>query len=247
MAPFETSAAQQMTDKVVGTLASVLSRLIGDSPDLLTEEIIKTSLDLLVSATRLYGIDLGSLIQLVEIVSHLPHRILDEGTMETISKIRDQRGRKLLHKLCISGNIFDNNQDYNLYGTVRILLYAGCDPNDIDEDMNSPLHHLAQLDERTLNGSLAITARVLLDFGAELSRKNSDGKTAIDLWIQHNGRKRRLSDDKDRETIDWKLPDWCTELPTLMSLCARVIRRKRIPHLELPDTIIPIIEKHKIT
>ena len=222
----------------------MLSRIARDSPDILNEDIIKTSLDLLVSATRLYGIDLNSMIQLVKIVSHLPHRLLDKGTMEKISNLRDQRGRYLLHKLCISGGMIGGNQDYNLYGSVRVLLNAGCDPNAIDEDMNAPLHHLAQLDERKLNDSLSITARLLLDFGAELSRKNADGKTAIELWIQHNGRKRQRSDG---ELIDWKLPDWCSELPTLTSLCARVIRRDRIPHTKLPATVITIIEKHKIT
>jgi len=85
---------------------------------------------------------------------------------------------------------------------------------------------------------------LLLDFGAQLSRRNVDGKTAVDLLIQKNGRKNQ--DDDDREIIEWKVPDWCSELPTLKCLSARVIRCNKIPHLRLP-ALIPIIEKHKIT
>ncbi len=91
-----------------------------------------------------------------------------------------------------------------------------------------------------------ITVRLLLDFGAKLSLKNVDGKTVVDLWKQKNiGRKRQL--DKDDFIGGGDLPDWCLELPTLTYLSASVIRCYRIPHLELPASLISMIEKYKMT
>jgi len=240
--PSKTPTLEWVVDKVIRKLIWMLSSFVEDSPDLCNAEIIKTTLDLIISATRLYGgINLSYMIHLFKTLSHLPQRLLNNGTMEMLSKLHDHRGRNLLHKACISAYYIYGN---NLHAIVRVLLNAGCDPNALDADGNAPLHYLSQLNERMLNDFVSITARLLLDFGAELSRKNTDGKTAVYFWIQQNGIKWRGSDG---ELIDWKLPDWCSELPTLTSLCARVIRRNRIPHLGLPATLIPMIEKHKIS
>jgi len=68
------------------------------------------------------------------------------------------------------------------FATVRLLLNAGCDPNAIVQIGNEPLRLLAQL-ERFLYSDLKIISGLMLDFGAQLSRKNADGKTAVTLWI----------------------------------------------------------------
>ena len=150
-----------------------------------------------------------------------------------LSKVRDQHGRNLLHEA-----IFGATLDDNLYATVRFLLYAGCDPNAIDKNGYTSLHCLSHLNQKYLKlGDLNTIADLLLDFGAQLSRKNVYGKTAVDM----------LTRKMEQEIIGWKLPDWCTELSTLTTLSARVIRCSRIPYLELPFTLIPMIEKHKIT
>jgi len=246
--PCEMLSLQKMKDRVVGKLFRELSFLLRDSPEFCNAEIIETSLDLIVSATGSHGIGFPPLISIFKLISHLPPRLLNKGTMEILSQWCDQRGKNLLHRACISGETLNYNPDFNnLYTTVRVLLNAGCDPNTIDQDGNTPLHYLAQLDELKLKGSMTIAARLLLDFGAQLTLKNADGKTAVDFWIQKNGRKRLQNEDGEGdEIIDWKLAEWCSEIPTLTSLCARVIRHNRIPHLELPATLIPIIEKHKI-
>lgn len=49
-----------------------------------------------------------------------------------------QRRGNLLYKT-IRRAVLD---DHDLYATVRFLLYAGCDPNAIDEGGNAPLHFL---------------------------------------------------------------------------------------------------------
>jgi len=238
----ETLSLLKIPDGIVGKLFRELSRLLMNSPEFCNAEIIETSLDLIVSTTGLDHIRYNYFNLLFNILSHpLPQRLLNKGTMEILSKWCDQRGKNLLHKVCIFGR---NSND--LYTIVRVLLNAGCDPNAIDQDGNTPLHHLAQLDERKLKDSMTITARLLLDFGAQLTLKNADGKSAVDLWKQKNGRKRLRNDDEEGEIIGLKLPDWCSELPKLKCLSARTIRRNRIPHLELPATLIPIIEKHKI-
>ncbi len=144
-------------------------------------------------------------------LSHLPYILLNKATMETLSNARYQHGRNLLH------TAFDyaTRPDADLFATVRLLLNAGCNPNAIDADGNAPLHFLARIGKRYLYSDVNSIAGLLLDFGTQLSLKNADGKTAIDLWILKNRRKRRRNDDEEDEIIGWKLPNWCTELPTL--------------------------------
>jgi len=198
--------AQWRVGEIVRKLIKILT-----CHDLWTEEIITTSLDLLVSATKFYYLIVGYLIRFVGMLSHLPYILLNKATMETLSNARYQHGRNLLH------TAFDyaTRPDADLFATVRLLLNAGCDPNAIDADGNAPLHFLARIGERYLNSDVNSIAGLLLDFGTQLSLKNADGKTAIDLWILKNRRKRRRNDDEEDEIIGWKLPNWCTELPTL--------------------------------
>jgi len=236
----ENKVAQGMIGQVVEELIPVFSCLNTDSSEIRTKEVIKTSLDLIASATEFYELVTCSWIRLVRYIHHLPQRLLNTDAIETLSKVRDQRGQNLLYE-AIGVARFDDN----LYATVRLLLYAGCDPNAIDNNGNTTLHLLAKIDQQYLKGDLNTIAVLLLDFGAQLSRKNADGKTAVDLLIRKNKRKRNKN--ADQGIIGWKLPDWCTELPTLTCLSARVIRCSRIPYLELPATLIPMIEKHNIT
>jgi len=238
----ENRDAQWRTANTVEVLVEIFSRLDEDSPDFWTEKIIKTSLDLMVAAAKFQYRVLCELIRFVKIISRLPQVLLQKDVMETLSKVCHQHGGNLLHTL-ISGPIAVGE----LFAAIRLLFNAGCDPNGINKDGNTPLHCLAQLDERYWFSDLDIIAHLLLDFGAQLSIKNADGKTAVDLRRQKNGRHRSSNEDKAQGIIGWKLPDWCTELPTLSCLSARVIRRNRIPYLKLPASLISIVEKHKIT
>ncbi len=242
----ENEDAQCKMGRIVNKLIDVLTYL-EESTDFLTEEIMTTSLDLMASATELHLPILCSLIPFAKILSRLKKPILmnkNKDPFEALSRVRYQRGENLLHK-AIRGLVRGEIGGGNLYAAVRLLLYAGCDPNAIDDDGNAPLHCLAQINVRYWFSYLNIIAELLLDFGAQLSLKNADGKTAVDLMIRKHEIYRNL--DVGQEIIDWKLPDWCTsELPRLMCLSARVIRRNRIPHLKLPVTLINMIDKHKI-
>jgi len=237
----ENQDAQGKIGSFVEKLIQVFSCLNTNSSQIRTKEIIKTSLDLInksmISATQFnYGPIACNLIRFVRNFSHLPLRLLDTEAIETLSKVP---GQNVLHEAIRFAECDDH-----VYATVRLLLYAGCDPNAIDRYGNTPLHSLANIDQRYLKGDLNTVAALLLDFGAQLSRKNEDGKTVADLFIWKNEINRNKN--ADQGTTSWNLPDWCTELPKLTYLCARVIRRSRTPHSELPVTLISMIEKHKI-
>ncbi len=226
--------------RVFEKLIVVLPCINEESSKIFTEEIIKKLLYFIASATEFGCPASHYLIPFVRILSNLPQLMPNKFSLDTLSEVRDPLGRNLLHKAIIVGTC-----DTNLYATVRLLLYAGCDPNAVDINENTPFHFLPQIDERKWVGDLNMIAVLLLDFGAQLSLKNFDGKTAVDLLIRKNGRTRNM--DEDHGIIDWIQPDWCTELPTLTRLSARVIRRCRIPYLELPVNLISKIEKHIIT
>jgi len=238
----ENKDAQWKIGTVVKRLIELLTFLDSYSPDLWSEEIIKTSLDFIASATQLICPILCHLIPFIRIVSRLPQMLLKKYAMEKLSLVRDHRGRSLLHIVIVFETTIDN-----LYATVRFLLYAGCDPNAVDIDGNSPLHYLAKInDQYEFCDRLNTVAVLLLDFGARLSRKNAVEETAIELFIRRNYERSR-NNYAHLGIIGWKLPDWCTETIKLTCLSARVIRRNRISHLELPATLIPMIEKHNIT
>jgi len=238
----ENKDAQWKTASVFELLIQVFSRLDRDSPDFWTEEIITTSLNLMVSAAELHYPVFCVLIKFVKILSHLPHLLLNKDAIQSLSKVRHRCRGNLLQQL-FSGPIDDGN----LYATVRLLLNAGCDPNAYDEYGSTPLHYLAQLDERYWFSTLDVNIQLLLDFGAQLGQMNAYGRTAVDLWKQTNGRLRSRNEDKDQGIVGLELPDWCTELPRLTCLSARVIRRDRIQYSKLPFNLISMIEKHKIT
>jgi len=235
----ENKDARWKIDKVVEKLIQLFAQLNKDSFKILIEEIIKKSLYFIASATEFNCLVLRHLIPFVRILSILPQLLLNKFAIETLSKVRDEHGKNLLHEAIVVGTY-----DANLYATVRLLLNAGCDPNAIDNNGNAPLHLLGQLDQRYWKGDLNTIAVLLLDFGAQLSLKNADGKTAVDLLIAKNSRNRNM--DEDQGIFGQKLPNWCTELPTLVSLSARVIRRYRIPHLDLPATLFSLVEQYKI-
>ncbi len=95
-----------------------------------------------------------------------------------------------------------------------------------------------------------ITARLLLDFGAQMNRKNAAGKTALDLWIDnYNFREgNNYWYDGDQVGIgDPALFDWCHVLPKLSDLSARVIRCYKVPYKHLPAGLILLIELHNLS
>eukprot|EP00117_Sycon_ciliatum_P023935 scpid25118/ scgid20228/ Ankyrin-3; Ankyrin-G len=67
------------------------------------------------------------------------------------------------------------------YNLAQDLMCAGVDPKITDENQCTPLHYAAQHEFLEI-------IRLLLDHGANLNAKNSDGQTARDLAVQVQGR-----------------------------------------------------------
>jgi len=127
---------------------------------------------------------------------------------------------------------------HHISAMVDLLLKAGADPNSIDNKRNCPLHLLALLQDKTLDP----VGRLLRDAGTHLDRANQDGKTAAELWF--------IARDEKYGKRAWKwsdLPDWCREddVPNLSCLCARIVRRFKVPYKhKVPVSISAFIKIH---
>jgi len=125
-----------------------------------------------------------------------------------------------------------NHEDY--LNIIRLLLKLGAVPDAIDQDDNGPLHVVA----RTNNQQSEAAGCLLLGFGANLHRRNSAGKTAMDLWIERN------EDEDDEEATRLRhRPDWCHAVPKLQCLSARCVRAYRVPHSKM-TVFHRLIENH---
>jgi len=174
---------------------------------------------------------------------HLPEMVLDVESMDALGQLvrrkrKNSSGRTLLHLAC------ENPKGINLLKTVRLLLQLDANPNAGDKEGNSPLHSLVQLNRELIDP----TARLLMEKGAHLDRVNKSGKTAVDLWLEkHGSRKRRLDEGDQQGAVGFKneLPDWAIEyVPRLLCLSARIIRAHRVPYRVAPVTLHPFIEMH---
>jgi len=85
----ENKAARGMIGRVVEQLIDVFSCLNTDSSEIRTKEIIKTSLDLIGSATEFYELKSCNLIRLVRNLHHLPRLLLNIDAIEYLSQVRD--------------------------------------------------------------------------------------------------------------------------------------------------------------
>jgi len=122
----ENSDAQWGRVEIVRKLMKVFKFLDKESPNFWTEEIITTSLDLMASATKFRGCVFFYMLKFVRMLSHLPQFLLNKETMKILSDARCYRlGGNLLH----AALDYVSLPDANLFGTVRLLLNAGCDPN----------------------------------------------------------------------------------------------------------------------
>lgn len=79
---------------------------------------------------------------------------------------RDSAGGTALHAAAIGGHV----------DACRVLLEAGSDCNAVDQGTNSPLHMLAS---PTARGRGTELATLLLEWGASVDIKNSEGLTAV--------------------------------------------------------------------
>lgn len=107
---------------------------------------------------------------------------------------------------------------------AKALLIVGADPNATDESGNTPLHLAALARPCPVN-----LARVLLDYGAHLDAKNSDGDTFESL----------LQDQQLHELVN------PVKYTKLTCLAAKTIRNHGIEYKnEIPKFLYKFIETH---
>ena len=128
-------------------------------------------------------------------------------------------------------------------GTVRLLLKFGAVPDATTVEGDGPLHILAYG-----NGEFTESiARVLLDAGAHLDRKNKVGLTAADTWIEYMKWENKMRRREYQQPCGWRdLPDWLQEgVPKLQCLSARIIRSHRISYKDkLSPLLHPFVALH---
>jgi len=251
-------------------LIPTLSKMKTNSSVLLNAETIQTSLNLILVTDQfnsyecddigddddsieldddaIYDLQLDSntfqILRFIALVADLlPQMVLDRGSMDSLGQLVRRKRKNssectLLHLAC------GNPKGINLPETVRLLLQLGADPNAGDKEGNGPLHSLVQLKRELIDP----TARLLLEKGAHLDRINKSGKTAVDLWLEkHGSRKRLLDEGNEQGAVGFKnkLPDWCNEgVSRLLCLSARIVRAYRIPYRKVPVTLHPFIVMH---
>jgi len=131
---------------------------------------------------------------------------------------------------------------------IRFLLDAGADPNTTNDhninetypmpnETNTLLHFVAAMCDRELGDA---AGRLLVGYGAKINLPNSDGKTALDIWIEKN----ETEATRNEELGGWSpRPEWCcTSVPTLLNLAAKVIRIRKIPYLDAPVILHSVVE-----
>ena len=184
----------------------------------MANDAVSTSLRLIVSVKESYSIGLSlmsskKLIGLVSSIAYQTQMMEDEDLLKNLtqlisgSKSNPLGKTDILTLACATTNPYPRSHFnyFDLRPTVRLLLHCGANPNIRDEKGDAPLHALV----KTLSDLDVVesTARVLLEYDANDNQVNADGKTAVDLWIQKNGRKRHLDGERAAEWSD--LPDWC--------------------------------------
>ena len=181
-----------MVVKTVIITVEILFSLERAIPGLWSAESIKTSLDLVLPHlhdwerfhdTQLYM----ETMLFLSVLLTSQHQMRDEGKLECFFQLvrrerRDGGGGTLLFFLC-----GDTIWSIRFYTTIRFLLKGKADPNLVNLDGDTLLH-IAASKRRNLGDPMA---RLLLNYGVHLDQVNNFGKTAVQIWIEKNGRKDR--------------------------------------------------------
>jgi len=121
------------------------------------------------------------------------------------------------------------------------------DPDELEEDPDELEGNPEELEENPeeFAKESEIThgiACLLLEAGAHLDAGNKEGKTPADLWLETR--------NQQGLNVVWAdLPDWLKGgCPQLKCLCARIIRRDKLPYKDgsttIPVTLIPFVDLH---
>jgi len=183
---------------------------------------------------------ISHLVLMFKILTTAPPEMMTEEIMESLVELVRRDGRyqdgNLLHFVCLL------LEEPHL-PSIRFLVHLGANPNSrtssrITEifDVGNGCGVLHILAEKPESETRDAAARFLLDrAGAHLDMADEAGFTPADYWLRSNNQERH------------RLPDWLKEdVPMLMCLCSRVMRRHRVPHDEsnTPADLIPFVALH---
>jgi len=138
-------------------LVSTVSRIANRQPQLITDEVIKTSMDLvlktgqyhIIKREREIDLEIGFAQSLEKLLTGLEsyHRVGTEHNTKCMDRLRAQQLRLRRGHLLLAA--CKNQEDGNYLTNVRSLLDAGANPHAFDRAGNAPLHIAAGL--RDLN------------------------------------------------------------------------------------------------
>jgi len=178
---------RKVVDAIVANRKAVFSRMIGDSPALVTATFQQ-------GATRQgshpgsnFLIQIGHYINAGDTALHFAAASYrPEMASELIKagahvRARNRRGTEPLHLAAVGG---PNSPRWNpraQSATIVCLIRAGADPNAKNMDGTTPLH-------RAVRTRCADAVRTLLDHGAEPAIRTKNGSTAFQLALYTTGR-----------------------------------------------------------
>ena len=152
-----------------------------------------------------------------------------------IQNLFPERTTTPLHEAAQPCLLYDiNNSNDIILETVKRMLKLGADPNAINRCGETPLH--IQIFEESLPDSIHVF-HALVDAGSHLYLANDNGETVMSI----------LRGIVKRDQNDEELPHFFESLVNdvfpLTCLCARVIRRHKIPFLkhQLPLTLHKLV------
>jgi len=249
--------------EVTSNLVTTLTNLGKYSLNLLTDNIIETSLEFISKTDHLLFKDNGqvhktgsnlprnhlkTLLELVTFLATLPrvnNQTAIREKLETfVQRARcDTMGQTLLHHTC-------NDLQYLSLPTIRFLIDSGALPTTADINGDAPLHFLARLNND--DGELVASAgHLLLEKGAHLDQRNNSRRTAAEVWMEKYKAENRYLKRTRNEAVEdagWRdrLPTWLRDdsVPQLQCLTARAIRTNNVPFSKLPPSLKRFVKLH---
>jgi len=178
---------RKLVDAIVANHNAVFSRMIGDSPALVTATFRQGATRQGSSPGSNFLVQIGHYINAGDTALHFAAASYrPEMAGELIKagahvRARNRRGTEPLHLAAVGG---PNSPRWNpsaQSATIVCLLRAGADPNVKNVDGTTPLH-------RAVRTRCADAVRTLLDHGADPAIRTKNGSTAFQLAMYTTGR-----------------------------------------------------------
>jgi hypothetical protein len=178
---------RQLVDAIVANHEAVFSRMIGDSPALVTATFQQGATRQGSSPSLNFLIKIGHYINAGDTALHFaaasyrPQMARELIKAGAHVRARNRRGTEPLHLAAVGS---PNSPRWNpsaQSATIACLIGAGADPNTKNVDGTTPLH-------RAVRTRCADAVRTLLDHGADPAIRTKNGSTAFQLALYTTGR-----------------------------------------------------------